>query len=166
MMLTIIERVPDFRRGSRKSIAKKTVILHTDEYDVFYNGDLIGRVQKKTKFDRWEDSTKSYCIQYVGDGYNEYDDNRMSYSNDRFKTLFAAKRGVYNKWKENGSVVAQSKKSLPKYNIAELPAGDASDFYPTPMHIAGQMLSLIDMGGVTTVLEPSAGKGDLCDALK
>ncbi len=164
-MLTITERAPEIHRGSRKRHIK----ADTDsvgKYDVFYNGGLIGRIQRKTRFDRWEDNSKAYCIEYVGDSYNEYEDNRMSYTNDRFKTLFAAKYGVYNKWQENGSIVAKDKKSLPKYNVAELPAGDASDFYPTPMHIAGQMLSLIDMGSVATVLEPSAGKGDLCDALK
>lgn len=39
------------------------------------------------------------------------------------------------------------------------------DFYPTPIDVAEQMLSRIDLRG-KTVLEPSAGKGDLVKAIK
>lgn len=34
-------------------------------------------------------------------------------------------------------------------------------FYPTPEELAEKMLSLVDLNAVKTVLEPSAGKGDL-----
>ena len=39
-----------------------------------------------------------------------------------------------------------------------------SAFYPTPADVAAQMLDGIDLDG-RTILEPSAGKGDLCDAI-
>lgn len=39
-----------------------------------------------------------------------------------------------------------------------------SGFYPTPAAVAAQMLSGIEPNG-RTILEPSAGKGDLCDAI-
>lgn len=40
------------------------------------------------------------------------------------------------------------------------------DFYPTPPEIAARMLEKIDWRGVRTILEPSAGRGDLVDAIK
>ncbi len=165
MMITLVGRAPEVSRKSRKFPIKR-VISHEGEYDVFFDGNLIGFINTKKEFSNWEDKTKPYCISYVGESYNEYDDNRMSYCSTRFKTLFAAKQGVFKEWKESGSIIPKCKKQSPKCNVAELPSGDSSDFYPTPTHIAGLMLSMVDLRYVSTVLEPSAGKGDLCDALK
>ena len=52
-----------------------------------------------------------------------------------------------------------------KYQVAYLPAGDNKDFYPTPSTLAGKMLAKVDWKKVNTILEPSAGKGDLVDAV-
>ena len=38
-------------------------------------------------------------------------------------------------------------------------------FYPTPPSIADKMLTGLDMMYIRSVLEPSAGKGDLIDAI-
>lgn len=38
-------------------------------------------------------------------------------------------------------------------------------FYPTPKHIAEKMLEGVDFKHIKSILEPSAGKGDLCDAI-
>lgn len=43
---------------------------------------------------------------------------------------------------------------------------DNADFYPTPMQLADKMLSMVDLKCVRFVLEPSAGKGNLVNALK
>lgn len=40
------------------------------------------------------------------------------------------------------------------------------DFYPTPRHITDKMLDGIDFKLIESVLEPSAGKGDIADRLK
>ena len=40
------------------------------------------------------------------------------------------------------------------------------DFYPTPPALVSRMLSEVDWRIVSAVLEPSAGKGDLADAIK
>ena len=50
--------------------------------------------------------------------------------------------------------------------VAALPAGDNSEFYPTPLALAGKMLSCIDWKRVKYILEPSAGKGDLVNAVE
>lgn len=41
-----------------------------------------------------------------------------------------------------------------------------NEFYPTPAWLAAYMLGMVDLAKVTTVLEPSAGKGDLLSALE
>ena len=40
-----------------------------------------------------------------------------------------------------------------------------NDFYPTPKELSQKMLSKIDFSKVKTILEPSAGKGDLAEAI-
>lgn len=47
--------------------------------------------------------------------------------------------------------------------VKSLPADPESEFYPTPSALAGQMAGLVDWATVETILEPSAGKGDLLD---
>ncbi|HZK70763.1 MAG TPA: DNA methyltransferase, partial [Clostridia bacterium] len=42
---------------------------------------------------------------------------------------------------------------------------DNPDFYPTPKSLIYKMLSGIDFKQIQSVLEPSAGKGDLVDAV-
>jgi len=37
------------------------------------------------------------------------------------------------------------------------------EFYPTPQHLIAKMLSGIDFEQINTVLEPSAGTGDICN---
>lgn len=39
------------------------------------------------------------------------------------------------------------------------------NFYPTPSSLSEEMLKLVDFDRVNTILEPSAGKGDLVDSL-
>lgn len=42
---------------------------------------------------------------------------------------------------------------------------DPDNFFPTPAALADQMLGYVDFKGVKTILEPSAGKGDLVEAI-
>jgi hypothetical protein len=41
-----------------------------------------------------------------------------------------------------------------------------TDFYPTPVNLIRKMLSFIDFKAIRTVLEPSAGKGDIVEAVE
>lgn len=41
-----------------------------------------------------------------------------------------------------------------------------NEFYPTPAGLAAHIVSMVDLAKVKTVLEPSAGKGDLLDAFE
>ena len=40
------------------------------------------------------------------------------------------------------------------------------NFYPTPEKLVNKMISLVDWNKVETVLEPSAGKGDIAETVK
>jgi hypothetical protein len=40
------------------------------------------------------------------------------------------------------------------------------DFYPTPAHLIEKMLEKVKTAGVQHILEPSAGKGDICEGIK
>lgn len=40
------------------------------------------------------------------------------------------------------------------------------DFYPTPKKLIQKMLEGVDLSNITHLLEPSAGKGDICDYIK
>lgn len=40
------------------------------------------------------------------------------------------------------------------------------DFYPTPKKLISKMIAGLDFGEIGTILEPSAGKGDICDYVK
>ena len=42
----------------------------------------------------------------------------------------------------------------------------SKDFYPTPERVAADMLAGLDFYCISSILEPSAGKGDLADAAK
>jgi phospholipid N-methyltransferase len=41
-----------------------------------------------------------------------------------------------------------------------------TDFFPTPTNLIRKMLSFIDFKTIRTVLEPSAGKGDIVEAVE
>lgn len=43
---------------------------------------------------------------------------------------------------------------------------DNKDFYPTPKNLINKMLSSVDLTRIKTILEPSAGKGDIVDVLQ
>jgi len=71
--------------------------------------------------------------------------------------VFEAKKLAEKAYKEE-----QSKRRAP-CNL--LPANEELQFYPTPAAIVGKMLSGINWKDVSSVLEPSAGKGDILEGL-
>lgn len=81
----------------------------------------------------------------------------------RASTLTGAKKLVYDWCKINApDIESNSSRSA----VKSLPAFFDTGFYPTPSKLAGRMLGLVDWRSVFAVLEPSAGKGDLADAVK
>lgn len=100
-------------------------------------------------------------------GKNEYivsattgDDERGDYLG-RASTIAGAKKKIRDWYSENGATVPNSAAA----DLRRLPSFDNSGFYPTPSKLAGKMLSCVDWKNVFSILEPSAGKGDLADAV-
>lgn len=149
-------------------------------WHVYLNGERVGHVSMNSankwvedpetpeaKDERLKNSRYSYSR---APGHNEpyiyysarvaqNDGERDEYVSGEYPTLYAARNAcleAYNK---------QEHKHERTDNIRYLPSGDNEDFYPTPSALAGQMISLVQWNSVKSVLEPSAGKGDLLDAI-
>lgn len=78
----------------------------------------------------------------------------------RASTIAAAKKLIRDWYSENRAAAPAS-----RADVRRLPSFSNSGFYPTPSKLAGKMLSCVNWEGVYTILEPSAGKGDLADAV-
>lgn len=79
-------------------------------------------------------------------------------------TIAAAKKLIRDWYNENIDAV-KSAALTSRADVRRLPAFSNSGFYPTPSKLAGKMLSCVDWKNVFAILEPSAGKGDLADAV-
>lgn len=89
------------------------------------------------------------------------------YNSDLYPTIAAAKHAFEKEWTELGRPIPeQEKKGKSKINVKLLAGETNRDFHPTPSKLAGMMFAGIDFKNVRTVLEPSAGKGDLIEYLK
>lgn len=104
-------------------------------------------------------------------GKNEYivsatigDDDRGDYLG-RTSTIAGAKKKIRAWYSEHSDAVAAAAANSRAADLRRLPSFDNSGFYPTPSKLAGKMLSCVDWNGVFSILEPSAGKGDLADAV-
>lgn len=121
------------------------------EVKVYDGPDLVGKIEEN--WDHYSQRTY-YSVRVWSEDYG-----RMDYVGD-CSCVAAGKR----KLKAHGYDKPQRKRPE-TVNMAYLPAGDASDFYPTPSALAGRMFSKVKWGNIRAVLEPSAGKGDLVDCL-
>lgn len=141
---------------SRNSIQ----FYNKDDYMVLYGGKIIGVINKELR--EQYDGNKLYYIARIKD----FDScNRYNYV-DRFITLYAAKLAIidaFEKMLENNPTLLYAKES--NIDIKSLPCGDNTEFYPTPNSLVGKMLKGIDWNMVHTVLEPSAGKGDIVSGI-
>lgn len=99
------------------------------------------------------------------DGYTVYaifrDDPDRGKWLGNVPTIAAAKKLIRDWYSENGTTVPNSAAA----DLRRLPSFSNSGFYPTPSKLAGKMLSCVDWTTVFSILEPSAGKGDLADAV-
>lgn len=113
-------------------------------YTIFYGGEKVGEI-------RTDGRRKPPCGWRVeGKKYG-----RKIYPIGERKTLFEAKQLFAEHFEE------PAKNST---NIVSYLADPNAEFYPTPANLAGKMFRYIkDYRYISTVLEPSAGKGDLAE---
>lgn len=98
----------------------------------------------------------------------EYSDTYCINSSRAPATLYGAKKLLADHFEQRPDVLrriiaeAEQEAAQP---VAFLPEQDR-EFYPTPAALAGRMAAMVEWHKIKTVLEPSAGKGDLLDAAK
>ena len=130
--------------------------------DVFVDGDLARfKIEKSSQF-----GNDSYTVYRMKKSANPFgkisimDWERIGYG----PTVASAKCAIRECMELHGS---EFERDEPKtVNAAFLPAGDNKDFYPTPDKLAGKLIAGVDWKSVKEVLEPSAGKGDLVEAVQ
>lgn len=133
--------------------------------------EVVGQIQELTDEQKarqnWKDG--KYAVYYYSVRGFFCRAQYCSEEKCRFGSVFEAKRHAEARLEEliqadrkNNKASIRPSRPAP---VTMLPAGDGSEFYPTPMAVAGRMFGKIKWDGVYTVLEPSAGKGDLLEAL-
>ena len=123
-------------------------------YDCYLEGIKVGEISMSSSYN-WRD--RRYCASVYEGGNGWMEEPRLHHDNC-YPTVFAAKRGMMKAAEAYLQTVRMNEAR--KAPVAYLPSAD-SDFYPTPSSIAGRMFAGVNWNKVKTVLEPSAGKGDL-----
>lgn len=126
-----------------KFILKNNEFKKTD-YSVTIDNDVIGYIRYRP--DEWP-KEKPYSAFFARSFLG------------RYKTPYEAKIAIIKEFRKNG--FGENSKTA---NVQALPSNPDAEFYPTPSKLAGMMLAGIDWNNISTILEPSAGKGDLCEA--
>ena len=83
----------------------------------------------------------------------------------RASTIAGAKKKIRDWYSEHSAAVTTAAANSSAADLRRLPSFSNSGFYPTPSKLAGKMLSCVDWKNVFSILEPSAGKGDLAEAV-
>ena len=136
-------------------VPKSGSYIKSDRYklwDCFLCGELVGG------------------IQFITDGgYKKHYESQVCDSDGRGPMRFVGRHNSLYEAKvalvEPAREYLQKKKEyelLHKTPAAALPESDCQ-FFPTPPEIAGKLLSAVDWKCVETILEPSAGRGDLIE---
>lgn len=129
---------------------KYTKKIIQNRFNIIVNGERIGDIEKihnrYTEKDEWDVN---------------YDHDKMNCCGRTWRTIAEVKKAINEDYANY-----KGKSDTTKFPIKELPFGDNSDFFPTPSALVGRMLSRVDWKGVRTVLEPSAGKGDIVECVK
>lgn len=129
---------------------------HTDhgrrmEWHCFLCGERVGTIEYFSNPCTWEKHYESlvYC-----------DNQRMKHVGWH-DSLYAAKCALLEPAREYlRELRAEAEQT--KVAAAALPESDCG-FYPTPPEIAGKLLSGVNWDHVESILEPSAGRGDLIE---
>lgn len=119
------------------------------EWECFLKGVFVGRIDWLENREPWQ---KPYEAAVKDDPDEE--EWRLHHIG-WFDTLFAAKVALEKPAETYVKMLGQE--TVP---VAYLPAADM-EFYPTPPKIAGELFAGVEWRYISSVLEPSAGKGDL-----
>lgn len=121
------------------------------EWDCFLCGELVGGIEFIP--DRREYKKPYESLVCDGDGRLRYNGSHGSLYEAKLALLEPAREYLRNK---------RESEPLHETPATVLPESDCQ-FYPTPPEIAGKLLSAVNWNAVETILEPSAGRGDLLE---
>lgn len=126
-------------------------------WNCFLCGELVGEIKHST-IRRNDEKPYEAMVRTVTKNWNHY--VRVGW----YDSLFEAKSALLKPAQEflTEQEQNQQKTTCP---LHLLPSAD-SEFYPTPSALAGQLLAGVNWDSVNSVLEPSAGMGDLIDFAK
>lgn len=144
--------------GWRKNRYRPVLGRGVDRTIMAYNGNELVGVIEFVEGDCWRKAHWSVKTAHA-DNIRCFGYERDDYLGDS-TTLFEAKK-ILEKHLAEKPCDTSSRSTV---DVRCLPMYDNGDFYPTPSKLAGMMLRKINWKVVGTVLEPSAGKGDLADA--
>ena len=153
---------------------EKSRLYHATERRAAYTERLIyildgaqkvGRIEVHTDLsghlvalDHWK-KERPILVEYIDPKRSRergYDD---TYHIDYCRTVAEGKK-IFSDWyAQNSHLYSHGTPT----DVKRLPASPDAEFYPTPSALAGQMAALVDWNKVETILEPSAGKGDLIE---
>ena len=140
---------------------------HFEYYDVEVDGTICGMItatNPRIDYDKYDRSRIVYSVEFYTDvticNGECKTDNKCLYK--EFKTLAEAKYAFIEEYKANPTRITKKETFS---DIKGLPQDSSAEFFPTPKNLAGLMISGIkNFRDIDTVLEPSAGKGDLAEA--
>ena len=123
---------------------------HRNSWLCYLNGEKVGRItQAENPARAWGE--KKYELEIVsGDGFSHIGWNDL---------LYGARIRIARYLQEKKDHQVTKVDNAP---VAFLPFVDY-EFYPTPSTLAGELFSGVEWKEINTILEPSAGKGDLLD---
>lgn len=134
------------------------------------DGDLATfEISKREKIGGWDNGWYSICLNVNHSRIHPHESRSTVHIGDA-NSIAEAKKKIraycekHPEELEDAATTNSGKNARETADMAYLPAGDNKDFYPTPDKLAGKLLAHINWSGVTDVLEPSAGKGDLVEA--
>lgn len=136
----------------------RTILYYGEKGHVYDAFEIDGIVVAKFVEDLRNEKTRCYAIEPFRTPW-KWDNG--------FSTLIEAKKAVllfFRECKVNSNILMPEPEEK-KTPVKALPSSFDSEFYPTPKSLGGKLIGMIDWKKVRTVLEPSAGKGDLVEAL-
>lgn len=125
-------------------------------WECFLRGELIGKITHEPGHGT---QGKEYNVTVREDDSRYHDGYRMAYVG-RASTPYSAKMLLQKHLEQHPGY--QTEARAHRTQTTYLPAWD-SEFYPTPSNVAGHLLAKVEWRDVKSILEPSAGKGDLID---
>ena len=125
-----------------------------ERWDAYLRGEYVGEIEFFEKpHNSWD---KPYSASTVESRYTSHVGS--------YDTMVAAKRALHEAVVKRG-IVEERREKERATPVAFLPETDCQ-FYPTPSDVAGKLMAGVDWKIVKSVLEPSAGRGDLIEWAK